>query len=320
MNMGVDDDLLDNELRPIMLDQRARNALRPALTTIDPVTMRARAAAEFEVWNSVPAEVAVVRDFSIDGPACSIPVRLYDPRPGSTSGLLVYFHGGGWIIGDLDLEDGALRRIAAESGVKILSVHYRLAPEHMFPAAIEDGEAVIRWAVDNAGDLGIDPAHIGVGGSSAGANVALGTALRLRDTGGPALAHLLLLHGAFSGGEEVPSHRKFGDGRFGLPAAAMNFFWNVYLGDDRSHPHAVPLKADLTGLPPALIMEAELDMLADESRLLADRLRAAGGIADHRVYVGAIHGFTQYSKASALARRALGEAANEVAAHLGAGR
>ncbi len=317
--MSMDDHLLDDELRPIMLDQRARNALRPPLTTIDPVTMRARAAAEFEAWNSDPAEVAVVRDFSIDGPACQIPVRLYDPRPGATTGILVYFHGGGWIIGDLDLEDGALRRIAADSGVKVLSVHYRLAPEHMFPAAIEDGEAVIRWIVGHAGDLGVDPAHVGVGGGSAGANVALGTALRLRDAGGPPLAHLLLFYGAFSGGEEVPSHSKFGDGRFGLPAAAMNFFWNVYLGEDRSHPHAVPLKADLAGLPPAFIMEAELDMLADESRLLADGLRAAGGTVDHRVYAGAMHGFTQYSKASALARRALGEAAKEVSAHLGAG-
>jgi len=320
MNSGVDDDLLDPELLPIMLDQRARNALRPALTTIDPITMRARAAAEFVDWNSDPAFVAHVRDFSIDGLACSIPVRLYDPRPGSVSGLLIYFHGGGWVIGDLDLEDGALRRIATESGVKILSVDYRLAPEHMFPAATEDGEAVVLWAVNNAEDLGIDAAHIGLGGGSAGANVALGTALRLRDAGGPALAHLLLLYGCFSGGEEMPSHRKFGDGRFGLPVAAMTFFWNAYLGEDRDHPHAVPLKANLSDLPPAFILEAELDMLADESRCLAEQLRAAGGSADHRVYVGAIHGFTQYSKASALARRALDEAANVVAAHLGAGR
>lgn len=320
MNIGVDDDLLDRELLPIMLDQRARNALRPPLATIDPVAMRTRAAAEFAGWNSDPADVALVRDFSIVGPACSIPVRLYDPHPGSTSGLLVYFHGGGWIIGDLDLEDGALRWIATESGVKILSVDYRLAPEHVFPAAIEDGEAVVRWVVDNAESLGIDPAHIGLGGGSAGANVALGTALRLRDASGPALAHLLLFYGCFGGGEEMASHRKFGDGRFGLPVAAMDFFWNAYLGDDRSHPHAVPLKANLEGLPPMLIAEAELDVLADESRSLAERLRAAGGAADHRVYVGAIHGFTQYSRASALARRALDEAANVIAAHLGAGR
>ena len=320
MNIGWDDNLLDQELLPIMLDQRERNALRPPMTTVDPVTMRERAAAEFVAWNSDPVAVSSVRDFRIDGSVCSIPVRLYDPHPGTTTGLLIYFHGGGWIVGDLDLEDGALRRIAVESGVKILSADYRLAPEHVFPAAIEDGEAVVRWVVRNAENLGIDPAYVGLGGGSAGANVALGTALRLRDAGGPPLAHLLLLYGCFSGGDEMPSHHKYGDGRFGLPVAAMDFFWNAYLGDDRSHPHAVPLKADLGGLPPALIIGAELDVLADESAGLAERLRAAGGTADHRVYAGAIHGFTQYSKASALARRALDEAANVVAAYLGAGR
>lgn len=320
MNVGADDNLLDHELLPIMLDQRVRNALRPPMATVDPMTMRERAAAEFVAWNSDPVAVASVRDFKIDDPPRSIPVRLYDPRPGSPSGLLVYFHGGGWIVGGLDLEDGALRRIAAQSGVKILSVDYRLAPEHPFPAAIEDGESVIRWVSRNAGDLGVDDELIGLGGGSAGANVALGTALRLRDAGGPPLAHLLLLYGCFSGGDEMPSHQKFGDGRFGLPVAAMNFFLNAYLGDDRSHPHAVPLKADLSGLPPALIIEAELDMLADESSSLAERLRAAGGTADHRVYAGAMHGFTQYFKASALARRALDEAAAVIATSLGAGR
>lgn len=318
MTIGTDDHLLDDELLPIILDQRVRFASRPPMTSVDPATMRARAAAEFEVWNNNPAEVALVRDFTISGPACPIPVRLYDPCPELRTGLLIYCHGGGWIVGDLDLEDGALRLIANQSNVKILSLDYRLAPEHMFPAAIEDGEAAVMWAVNHADELNIAPTRIGIGGGSAGANVAFGTALRLRDAGGPQLAHLLLLYGAFAGGASVRSQENYGDGRFGLPKMAMDFFWNAYLGDDRSHPHAVPAMADLQDLPPSFIVIAELDVLADESRNMAERLRAAKVIVDVRSYKGAVHGFTQFFKASALARQALSECAGAISIHLGA--
>lgn len=308
------DDSVDPELLPILEGQRVRAQARPSLESVTPPEMRVRAAAEFAVWNENPDPVAQVRDFV----AAGVPVRLYDPRPGGEAGLLVYCHGGGWVIGDLDLEDAGLRRIALRSGARILSVDYRLAPEHPFPAPLEDVEAVLRWAAAGPAELAIDRRRIALGGASAGANLALGTALRLRDADGPAPRFLLLMYGAYSGAEETESCRLFGDGRFGLPLVVMDWFWRAYAGGDPAarHPHAVPLKADLRGLPPAFVNHAGLDILRDDSIALVEQLRDAGVEVDHRGYAGAIHGFTQYAKGSALARRALDDAADAVASAL----
>lgn len=317
-DVDSDDHLMEAELRAIMLDQRARNALRPTFASLDPATMRQRAAAELNPWNAGAPELAVVRDFAVPSPAGQIPVRLYDPAPGQGSGVLVHFHGGGWIIGDLDMEDGSLRHLAARGGFKILSVDYRLAPEHMFPAPLEDGETVLRWIAAHYGEIDVDPARVAVSGSSAGANVAIGTALRVRDHGGPVLAMMALLYGAYSGGGgDYPSRTRFGDGRFGLPAAAMEMFWSLYLGQDRNHSHAVPLKAELSGLPAAMILAAELDILSDESRELADRLRAVGAEVTFKLYEGGMHGFTHYFQVSPLARQALADVADGLAPLLG---
>lgn len=316
--MSNDDHRLDPELLPVIQAHRARYAGRPPMGTVPPEEMRVRASAEFVEWNANPLPLALVRDFTIpagDG-LSAVPVRLYDPFPDQPGACLVYFHGGGWIIGDLEIEDAALRRIAIAGGVKVLSVDYRLAPEHPFPAAIEDGAHVVRWLECNGAEIGVDASHLALGGGSAGANVALGTALRLRDAGQSPVRFLALLYGAFSGGKVMASHEEFGDGRFGLPLIAMQAFWHAYLGDDRSHPHAVPLKADLTGLPPALLIKAELDVLADESDALAAALAAAGGRVDCRNYAGAMHGFTQYAKVSALGRSALEDCGRMVAAAL----
>ena len=317
MSSGNDDFRLDKELLPIMLDQRVRNAARPPLTTIDPITMRARAAAEFVPWNDTPQQLDRVTDFAIDAVTHKVHVRLYEPRTNDYGGALVYFHGGGWVIGDLDLEDGALRIIAKQSGLKVLSVDYRLAPEHRFPAALEDGETVMNWLTANGKSLGIDANRIAFGGGSAGANVALGTALRLRDNAGSMPKYMALLYGAFSRGQDYPSYQEFGDGRFGLPSAAMNFFWNSYLGDIKDHPHAIPIYANLRGLPDCYILETELDVLASESGDMVSKMRAAGLEVNHQIYKGAMHGFTQYFKSRGLARKALNEIAEVLASKIG---
>lgn len=304
--MPNDDFRLDEDLKPIMLSQREKNAKRPPLTSIEPKLMRKRASEEFVPWNEGGVEIAEIRDFEIPSEDCQIPLRLYDDSKGKNTGVLIYFHGGGWIIGDLELEDYALRLIAKESGVKILSVDYRLAPEHPFPACLIDAEAVYKWVKQNAHDFSINANKISFGGSSAGANVAMGAILRIRDNLGETPKHAALIHGVFGRDYELPSYKDFGDGRFGLPRAAMEFFWNNYMAGHKDHPHANILLDNLEGLnTDFIILESELDVLADESAELARRLKAKNYDVKHIVYKGAIHGFTQYAKAAKIGRNCL---------------
>lgn len=305
---------VDPDLGPVVAGLRAKLHARGSLEAVTPMEMRVRAKAEFQPWNADPPPVAQVRDFIVE----DVPVRLYDPSPGGDGGLLIYLHGGGWVIGDLDLEDAALRRIARRGGVRILSVDYRLAPEHPFPAQLDDAETVLRAAAEGRMGLAVDPARLALGGASAGANLALGTALRLRDRGGAAPAFLLLMYGAYAGGVPTDSWTAFADGRFGLPASAMQWFWQTYAGSavGTERGYAVPLEAELAGLPPVFLNHAELDILRDDTVQLAKKLQASGIAVEHRGYAGAIHGFTQYAKASALACQALDDAADALAAAL----
>lgn len=307
------DAALDADLRPIVDALRQRALERPAPGSVTIEQVRARAAAEFKPWNENPETVAEVRDFHADTTVRRIAVRLYDPGL-DRDGLLVYLHGGGWVIGDLDLEDAALRILANRSGIRILSVDYRLLPEHAFPAAIDDAVAVVRWLAQGRGPR-VDVRRIALGGASAGANLALGAALKLRDTTVVRPCFLLLLYGAYLGDADTESRRSFGDGRFGLPAEVMSYFWRSYAGPDpgSAHPYAVPAHADLRGLPGAFVNHAGLDILRDDSIVLAERLREAGVAVEHRAYAGAIHGFTQYHKASTAGRQALEDAARALA-------
>ena len=302
---------LDADIVPILEDMRSRATNRPALTAVTPEAMRLRASAEFVRWNANPPPLALVRDFKVPSGDRSIPVRLYDPTPGEIGPAMVYLHGGGWVIGDLELEDTPLRFLASDSGVKIVSVDYRLAPEHRFPAAIEDALAVLGWLKGAGGALNIDPDRLALGGASAGANLSLGAALMSRDHGGPRPSFLLLMYGAYGGGAETPSALLFGGGEFGLTNAAMQYFWNAYVRspEDLANPYVAPLTADLRGLPPCYLNNAGVDLLRDDTRRLAERLKAAGVPVQHREVAGVIHGFTQYAQGCAAGRRALADAA-----------
>ncbi|WBX86259.1 alpha/beta hydrolase [Sphingosinicella microcystinivorans] len=314
------DDRLDPDLVPIVLAAREKMATRPPLHSVTPDQMRVRAKAEFVPWNADPVPLRHVTDFTLPaGPGGrAIPIRLYEPDDRDTAGCVVHFHGGGWTIGDLDLEDAPLRWMVRAGRFAVLSVDYRLAPEHPFPAAPEDGEAVFRLVGTMGARLDADPDRIVLSGMSAGANVALGTALRLRDTGGRQPCGLALQYGAYSDQETSSSVRRFGNGRYGLSLASMRYFWENYAGPacGPRHPHAVPLNADLAGLPPVFMNHAGIDVLADDSLLLADALGKAGVLVEHKAYAGAIHGFTQYVRTSRLAQTALEEAAAAIAAML----
>jgi acetyl esterase len=248
-------------------------------------------------------EVAHIADRTIPGPAGDIPVRLYRPA-GDGLPLLVYFHGGGWVLGGLGTHDAVCRSLANAAGCAVLSVDYRLAPEHRYPAAVDDCYAATVWAVANARTLGADPARVAIGGDSAGGNLTAVTALRARDQGTPQLKFQLLIYPVTDHGYETASYRDNAEGYL-LTRGDMVWFWNHYLGgQDGSEPYASPLRAkDLRGLPPALVITAGFDPLRDEGEAYAKRMKEAGVPVTLSRYDGMIHGFfgmgAQLDKANA---------------------
>jgi len=242
-------------------------------------------------------EVAHVEDRKIPGPLGEIPVRIYAPEGRKPLPVLVYFHGGGWVIGDIETHDGTCRMIANGAGAVVVSVDYRLAPEHKFPAAAEDSYAATKWVAANAASIGGDPARVAVGGDSAGGNLSAVVALMARDRGGPRLVHQLLIYPVTDASFDQPSYRENADGYF-LTRDSMLWFWNHYKASDadRTNLYACPLQAkDLRGLPPALVITAEFDPLRDEGEAYAARLKEAGVAVKLSRYDGMIHGFFSMS-------------------------
>ncbi|MFJ6213532.1 alpha/beta hydrolase [Streptomyces sp. NPDC092296] len=225
--------------------------------------------------------VAEVRDLALPGPAGPVPVRLYHPRPGTALPVVVYFHGGGWMTGSIDHMDPVCRRLAVGAEAVVLNVGYRLAPEHPFPAALQDAWAATAWAAANAASFGGDPARLAVAGDSAGANLATVVAALARDAGGPQLTHQLLICPALDTAMDSGSYRELRDG-YGCSLAVMRLCWRTYLAmPEESFPdapwQAVPMRApDLAGLPPATVLTMEYDPLRDEGEAYAEKLAAAG--------------------------------------------
>ena len=238
-----------------------------------------------------PEPVAKVCDETIPGPGGDIPVRIYRPQ-GAGLPILVYAHGGGFVFCDLDSHDGLCRNIANRIPAIVISVAYRLAPENQWPDAAEDVFAAARWAADNAEAVGGDAQRIVVGGDSAGGNLAAVTAVMARDRGGPPIAGQLLLYPVIAADFDNESYRLFGKG-FYNPKPALQWYWDQYVPApaDREHPYASPLRANLAGLPPAVIVTAGHDPLRDEGNAYADALEAAGVLTSRCLFDGGIHGF-----------------------------
>lgn len=289
-----------------------RMAGRPPLGTSTPAEMRARFADDITGWNADPPPIPLIENAFVPAPRRAVPVRFYssvvDGVPRST---LIYFHGGGWVVGDLDSNDRALRLLALESGVSILSVDYVLAPEHPFPAPLDECVEVVRWVRREGARLGIDVERLAIGGDSAGANLALAAAIDLRDAGERWLRFMLLVYGVYARDHATESHGLYGDGRFGFGTEAMDSLWSMYLGPGATadDPRAAPLGADLGGLPPACIVAGGLDPLRDDSRRLAARLVEGGGDVEYREYPGVVHGFMSMTRELQVARRATAQAA-----------
>ncbi|MBV8294983.1 MAG: alpha/beta hydrolase [Mycobacterium sp.] len=238
-----------------------------------------------------PEPVAEVRDVTIPGPGGDIPIRIYRPD-GDALPILVYAHGGGFVFCDLDSHDGLSRNIANRIPAVVISVAYRLAPENRWPDAAEDFFTAARWAADNAEADGGDARHVAVGGDSAGGNLAAVTALMARDRGGPPIAAQLLIYPMIAADFDNESYRLFGKG-FYNPKPALRWYWDQYVPvlADREHPYASPLRANLTGLPPAIVVVAGHDPLRDEGIAYADALEAAGVVTARCPFGGGIHGF-----------------------------
>jgi acetyl esterase len=280
----------------------------------DVVDTRAQRRYEAEVVAARPKiEMARLEKVEIPGPAGKIPARLYvPPSPAAESlPLLVYFHGGGWVIGDLETHDAPCRFLAAASGAQVLAVDYRLAPEHPFPAAVEDACAAYAWATGHPGDPPLAVDRVAVGGDSAGANLAAAVCLQARSGGMPSPAMQLLIYPITECSRQLPSRQLFGEG-FLLTHRDMDYFEDRYLpaGTDRSDPRVSVLQAeDLGDLPPAYVATAGFDPLRDEGEAYAERLREAGVAVALRRHPGLVHTFANLTAICPSARQAMLEAA-----------
>ena len=251
--------------------------------------------AGFRELQGEPEQVGKVSDVLADGPAGRLPVRVYHPSPGTALPLMVYFHGGGWVIGNVEILDKPCRSLANATQCVVASVEYRLSPETRFPGPAEDAYAAARWLADHADELGADRERMIVAGDSAGGNLAAVVALMSRDRGGPRVAYQLLLFPvtAPARGTTFASYRDNADG-YMLTRASMEWFWDLYVSSpEQAHePYASPLHAtDLGGLPPAMVATAEFDPLRDEGRAYAHRLEEAGVAVTSTTYDGMIHDF-----------------------------
>lgn len=268
-------------------------------------------------------EVDSVEDTAVPGPAGNVPVRVYRPEgSGRTPGLLVFFHGGGFVIGSPNTHDTQCRYLCKHAGVVVVSVDYRLAPEHPHPAAIEDCYAALLWTAGNGELLGADTSRLAVGGDSAGGNLSAVICQEARDKGGPAISFQLLWYPSVAAKNEdnfaKGSMKECSEGYF-LDRPTMEWFYGHYVPDDmdRADPRVAPLETeDLSGLPPAFVLTAGYDPLRDGGRDYARRMREAGVRVDYSCYETTIHGFINMTKAVPVAMEALAESARKLGAAL----
>ena len=277
------------------------------------------AAWAFKDLGGEPEGVAAVENRFIPGPTADLPVRIYRPDGEGPLPALLYFHGSGWVILNIEICDAACRMMANRTGCVIVAVNYQKAPEHKFPIPFDDCYSATQWVFDNAAELGIDPQRIGVAGDSAGGNLAAAVTLKARDHQGPRIAYQLLVYPALEYGWDKPSAHENAVG-YSLQRGSMQYFWEHYVrsASDAENPYVSPLKAkDFAGLPPAFVFTAGYDPLRDDGKEYADRLREAGIPVTYRNYDGMIHGFFWMSGVVDQAGTVMDEVGEQVRAALG---
>ncbi|MDP1840497.1 MAG: alpha/beta hydrolase [Reyranella sp.] len=315
--------MLDAEARTLLdLMDAATKAGRPKLESLPHLVGRKAVDKMSEDGEADPPAVAEVADGGFAGPASEIRFRRYKPM-GAKAGLLptlIYYHGGGFVIGTIETHDSTCRRLANKSRCQVISIDYRLAPEHPFPAPIDDGVAAFRHIRDNAESFGVDATRIAVGGDSAGGAIAAVVCQLCRDAREQGPAFQMLIYPATDSSQESGSRKAFIEGYF-LSGALMTWFWEAYVPDedtDLADLRLSPLLAkDFTGLPPAFVLTAGYDPLRDEGRAYADKLIDAGVKTTYVNYPGTIHGFFSLTRFLAQGLKANDEAAGVMAAFFG---
>lgn len=282
-------------------------------TRTQPVSeLRDNVHASSTAFPTLDVPLASIVDRGIPGPAGEIAVRVYTPRGEGPFPLIVYFHGGGYVTGDLDTQDMIARALSYGAGAVLISVDYRLAPENPFPAGPDDAWAATQWVAAHAAELNGDAARLAVAGDSAGANFAAGLCLRARDAGGPAIAAQIMFYGSCDyPSTETPASREFGDGPL-LSGDDVAYFWELYLSDpetEQNDPLASPIRAaDHRGLPPAFVGTAEIDPTRDHGEAYARKLEAAGVTTKLVRYPGMVHGFVSWLGLLPMAQTAIDDA------------
>lgn len=290
----------------VMIDRTLALNLPPA----SQMTIKALRDNARERSAALPREdVASVRDYRVPSVSGDVLVRVFTPRVTGAVPALVYFHGGGWVTGDVDTHEGICRTLANAAGCVVASVDYRCAPEFKFPTAADDAYAATCWVAREGATLGVDASRIAVCGDSAGGNLAAVVALMARDRGGPRLTFQALVYPVTDCDFDNASYRENADGYL-LTRESMQWYWDQYApgAADRTNPYAAPMRAaSLAGLPPALVITAEYDPLRDEGEAYATRLAAAGVPVAHTRYPGMIHAFFRFTNSIDAARAAVAE-------------
>ena len=313
---GLADDL-DPDIRRFVAETSAAYAAGGPFATLSFPEQRTLAEAVRAPWRQGGPAMARTEDLLVDTPHGPVKVRLHHPPPKGASPdgprpALIYLHGGGWTLFSLDTHDRVMREYAASAGMVVVGVDYSLSPEVRFPVALEQVEAVAIWLRANGREHGVDTARLAVGGDSAGACLSMSLALKLRDQGaGDLLKALLLIYPVFDTEVSDDAARRHGGEGFMLSAAELAGFWANYLSgpDDANNPLARPMRADVTGLPPACLTIAERDILAEQGLAMAARLRAAGIETRSDIYAGATHSFLEAVSIAPIARRAIDDGA-----------
>lgn len=298
-----------------MFDQLAKNGPAPGISDLPVPDGRSVYRSMRPVNSELP--VHKIEDFNIEGPLGEIPVRVYRPAGDGPFGVLVYFHGGGWVIGDIDTADAVCRELSTLAELVVVSVDYRLAPEHLYPAAVVDSYAVVCWVAENQRQLNGN-GKIGVAGESAGGTIAAVISQMARDENGPTIAFQCLLYPVIDHDLGRESYALNGAGYL-LETATMKWFWDTYCPDEaaRKHPSASPIRAEsLADLAPALIMTAEFDPLRDEGEAYGAALNAAGGTAEVVRCEGLVHDFLSTAAVFECSRAPFLSAVEKLKSHL----